>query len=93
MTRRAFDETEVDRLLTLLAAHDPGIVRQATDGVAGASAVGDHNADVATYAQIPIRPPIGPVLPTPSSGLSAWLRDPVAAADAGAPGSGLAMCR
>jgi tetratricopeptide (TPR) repeat protein len=35
----------------------------------------------------------GPLLPTSNAGLSAWLRDPVAAADVGAPGSGLAGCR
>ena len=86
----AVDETE---LLTLLGTHNPALLREASDGVAGVPAAGDHNADVATYARIPIRPPIGPVLPTPSSGLSAWLRDPVTAAVAGAPGSGLAMCR
>ena len=93
MVERAFDGGDDERLLTLLASHDPGIVRMASGGVAGESAAGDHNADVAVYGLIPIRPPVGPILPTPNSGLSAWLRDPLAAADVGAPGSGLAACR
>jgi O-antigen ligase len=97
MVGRAFDRfldrAEEAQLLTLLAAHNPGIVRMATDGVGGAAAASDHNADVAVYARVPVRPPVGPILPTPSSGLSAWLRDPIAAADVGAPASRLATCR
>jgi hypothetical protein len=93
MVQRAFGGSDSPDVLVLLAAHDQGLHRMATGGVAGTSAAGDHNRDVKTYSRIPIRPPIGPVLPTPASGLSAWLRDPVAAADVGAPGTALATCR
>jgi hypothetical protein len=93
MVQRAFGGSDSPDVLVLLAAHDQGLHRMATGGVAGTSAAGDHNRDVKTYSRIPIRPPIGPVLPTPASGLSAWLRDPIAAADVGAPGTALATCR
>jgi O-antigen ligase/tetratricopeptide (TPR) repeat protein len=88
----AVDGAEEEVLLELIAGHDPGIRRQATVAIGGTPAASDHNRDLHTYSRIPIRAPIGPVLPTPASGLSAWMRDPVAAADAGAPGSALADC-
>jgi O-antigen ligase len=90
-----FDESynrTTDDLEILIRLRDPGlagiIARQAT----GASPVWSFFYDNRYYDRVAITPPGGPVLPTPASGLSAWLRDPTGAADRGAPGSGLAKC-
>jgi O-antigen ligase/tetratricopeptide (TPR) repeat protein len=55
----------------------------------------DPAEDERQYRRTAIGPPpdLGPTFPTADGGLSAWLRDPAAAADRAAPLSGLARCR
>ena len=62
--------------------------------LSGMRAVWEPAEDARIYGRFPLQPaPVGPVLPTAGSGLTVWLHDPIAAAKAGAPGSGLAICR
>jgi hypothetical protein len=89
---RAFG-TEVDpATLVLMSLWNTSLARQAEGSVEGDSPFRDYQADVQVYGRIPLTPP-GPTFPTGASGLSAWLQDPIAAADVGAPGSPLAECR
>jgi tetratricopeptide (TPR) repeat protein len=89
---RAFG-AEVDGVTQrMIRLRNTSLARQAFGGVIGASPLTDYTADVNVYRRIPIAPP-DPIFPTGPSGLSVWLRDPVEAADLGAPGSPLAECR
>ncbi len=80
-------------LRTLIRLRDRELERQAFEGIGGSPAISNTAQDIRVYGRLPVPTPVGPVLPTAASGLSAWLRDPEAAADLGAPGSGLAECR
>jgi O-antigen ligase len=84
----------VDDYLTLASLRWPILVFLSTADVEGASPFLGLAFDVQVYGRRPIAAPARlPVFPTSESGFSAWLRDPVAAADRGAPDSGLAACR
>jgi tetratricopeptide (TPR) repeat protein len=76
----------------LLALRDPGRGGLAFHEELGASPTWDYSHDTRFYDRVPIPAPVGPVLPTTSSGLSAWLRSPQAAAAIGAPASALRDC-
>jgi tetratricopeptide (TPR) repeat protein len=84
----------VDDFVALAGLRRPIVAFLATHDVAGASPFTALAHDAQFYGRRAIKPPDSlPVFPSAESGLSAWLRDPVAAADRGAPDSGLAACR
>ena len=85
------DATEV---LLLMQLRWPLLGHMATNELSAASPFTDPDEDARIYRRLGM-PAVdfGPLLPTADGGLSAWLRDPVGAADTGAPGSGLASCR
>ena len=93
MLARTTGAGDLEELRGLISLRDRELERQAFGGIGGSSAISNSAQDIRIYGRLPIPAPVGPVLPTAASGLSAWLRDPVAAADLGAPGSGLAECR
>ncbi len=68
----------------------PGLRRLATNPARGPSPVPDAFQDINFYDRIPLSPISAMALPSSPGGLGAWLRDPVAAAGAGAPDSALA---
>jgi len=78
---------------TLVRLRDPGLAWTISHPSGGASPTWSVFYDNRYYDRTAITPPGGPFLPTPGDGLGAWLRDPVSAADRGAPDSGLAKCR
>jgi O-antigen ligase len=90
---RAYGRGASRNVVALIRLRDPGLADSIAHQAVGVSPVWSFFYDNRYYDRIAINPPAGPVLPTPGSGLSAWLRDPVAAAERGAPGSGLATCR
>lgn len=76
-----------------LALAGVGIGRLAVSQPAPSSVVWDPGEDNRIYERDPVSPTqLGLDLPTDAEGLSAWLMDPRAAAEIGAPGSGLAEC-
>jgi hypothetical protein len=80
--------------IELVMLRSPVLGYLAAVDVPGQSPLVDPEEDQRLYSRMALpAPPIGPIFPTSDSGLSAWLRDPVAAADRGAPESGLARCR
>jgi O-antigen ligase len=84
----------VDDYLILASLRRPVDAFLATNEPAGASPFSALAHDAQFYGRRSIAPPEGmPIFPSPESGLSAWLRDPIGAADRGAPDSGLATCR
>ena len=94
MTARAFGVGgQLSVLRELIHLSDRQLERMAFDGIAGSSIIADSNRTRGAYGTLPLVTDLDPILPTPASGLSAWLRDPASAADLGAPGSGLAQCR
>ncbi|MGH2454707.1 MAG: O-antigen ligase family protein [Candidatus Limnocylindria bacterium] len=93
MTARAFGVGDLSALRELIRLSDLQLERQAFGGIAGSSVVADSNRTRSEYGRLAVVTDLDPILPTIASGLSAWLRDPVTAADLGAPGSGLAQCR
>jgi hypothetical protein len=87
-------EDDSDDLVSIASLRWPLLGALATRPVEGVSPLVEAAEDQRLYSrQAPPRPPIGPVLPTSDGGLSEWLRSPAAAADRGAPDSGLASCR
>jgi hypothetical protein len=90
---KAYGDVSPTKVETLIRLRDPGLADLIAHQAVGASPVWSFFYDNRYYDRRAITPPPGPVLPTLASGLSAWLRDPVAAADRGAPESGLAKCR
>ena len=92
MIARAFRIGDLSVLGELIRLRDRQLERMAFDGIAGASVAADSNRTLWEYGTLPVETDLSPVLPTSASALSAWLRDPVSAADLGAPGSGLAEC-
>jgi hypothetical protein len=83
-----------DGWVTLAGLRSPIIAFLATNEVEEGSPLLAIGFDVQFYGRRALPLPSNlPAFPTPESGLSAWLRDPVAAADRGAPESGLAACR
>jgi O-antigen ligase/tetratricopeptide (TPR) repeat protein len=83
-----------EEVVTLASLRLPALGFVAATDVSGASPFEALGEDVHVYGRWSLGPPpIGPILPTSEAGLSAWLRDPVAAARRGAPDSGLATCR
>jgi hypothetical protein len=93
MLARAQGQPVEGRVATLISLRGRPLALQASGGVAGESPAVDYTKDIHVYNRIPIQPALGPILPTEASGLSAWLNEPVLAADVGGPGSGLATCR
>jgi hypothetical protein len=90
---RAYGGKDVGEILALMRLRDPGQAQLASLHASGTSPVSNAFYDDRYYDRIAIPPPPGPTFPTPASGLSAWLTDPIAAADRGAPMSALAACR
>jgi O-antigen ligase len=83
-----------DDYITLAGLRSPFNAFVASNEVAGTSPFAALGYDVQFYGRRAIPLPGDALLfPSAESGLSAWLRDPVAAADRGAPESGLAACR
>jgi O-antigen ligase/tetratricopeptide (TPR) repeat protein len=81
-------------LLVLILLRAPEYAYLATTELSARSPLADRGEDARLYRRLTMPPPdVGPLLPDADAGLSAWLRNPVAAADVGAPGSGLAACR
>jgi hypothetical protein len=76
----------------MMSLHDRNLWKLAFGGVTGQSPFFDYFADVTMYGMAPDDHSGGLVFPSDASGLSAWLRNPVAAARVGAPGSPLAEC-
>lgn len=93
MLERVAGDAADPRLSTLIALHDRNLWRLAYEGVSGGSPMVDYFADVTVYSMAPIDAGGALLFPTEASGLSAWLRDPIDAADTGAPNSPLSMCR
>jgi hypothetical protein len=93
MLERALGADLQPGLETLMSLHDRNLWKLAFEGVTGQSPFFDYFADVTMYGAAPMDLRSGPVFPTEASGLGAWLRDPLAAAQAGAPDSPLADCR
>jgi O-antigen ligase len=94
MVTRAFGAPMQD--LLLLARYRLGhIAALAVADPEDGSPFADPAEDERQYRRTAIGPPpdLGPTFPTADGGLSAWLRDPAAAADRSAPLSGLASCR
>jgi tetratricopeptide (TPR) repeat protein len=90
---RASDEA-ADDAIELAGLRSPRLGYLASVDVPGRSPLVDPEEDLRLYSRNALpTPPIGPIFPTTDSGLSEWLRDPAAAADRGAPDSGLARCR
>jgi tetratricopeptide (TPR) repeat protein len=89
----AFGGTHRTEITTLIRLRNPGLAGGISEAVGGISPVWSSFYDNRYYDQLAILPATVFALPTAASGLSAWLRDPVSAADRGAPGSGLAECR
>jgi tetratricopeptide (TPR) repeat protein len=84
----------VDDYIALAGLRWPIVAFMASNDVTGASPFTALAHDSKFYGRRSIAPPPdGPIFPSPESGLSAWLRDPIAAADRGAPDSRLASCR
>jgi hypothetical protein len=72
----------------------PTLGLAASTAVRGSSPLVEPEEDDRLYSRTAISAPtVGPTFPTFASGLSAWLRDPRAAARLGAPRSGLATCQ
>lgn len=90
---RAFGGDRMGEITTLLRLRDPGLAATITHAAGGISPVWSSFYDNRYYDRLAIPPPNDFALPTSASGLSAWLRDPVRAADRGAPGSGWSACR
>jgi hypothetical protein len=83
-----------EQLLQLATLRYPILAFLATTEIKDASPFSSLADDVQVYRRRSVPPPPQlETLPISESGLSAWLRDPVRAADAGAPASGLAACR
>ena len=83
-----------EHVLTLARLRWPFLAFLATVDIEDSSPFSSLGDDVQIYGRRSVPAPPGIAgLPTSESGLSAWLRDPIAAADVGAPGSGLATCR
>jgi O-antigen ligase/tetratricopeptide (TPR) repeat protein len=93
MLGRIVGDDDEHRLATMISLHDRNLWKMAFEGVSGQSPFIDYFADVTVYGFAPMDPHDDLQFPTEASGLSAWLRDPVAAAHAGAPDSPLAGCR
>jgi tetratricopeptide (TPR) repeat protein len=89
---RALGDEKAGTTATLLELRDRGLGQMARLVAFGSSPAWDYSHDLRYYARFPIPPPSGITFPTQASGMSAWLRDPAAAADTGAPGSELAAC-
>jgi O-antigen ligase len=88
------DGQPVDDYIAMAGLRWPIVAFMASNEVTGASPFTALAHDAKFYGRRSISPPDGgPVFPSPESGLSAWLRDPIGAADRGAPDSGLATCR
>lgn len=90
---KAYGGESQSQLETLIRLRDPGLASLIATQAIGVSPVWSFFYDNRHYDRQAISPPAGPLLPTTASGISAWLRDPVAAADRGAPNSGLAKCQ
>jgi exopolysaccharide production protein ExoQ len=90
---RAFGTGETGDVETLIKLRAPPLDALISYPSVGTSPVWNFGHDARFYDRRPIPPPIRPAFPTIASGLSAWLRDPLSAADRGAPQSGLAICR
>lgn len=94
LVARAIGSSSVNDTITLASLRWPLLGMLATRVTPGASPFADPATDFALYRRIPMPPPdLGLILPTADSGMSAWLREPAAAADRGAPNSGLASCQ
>jgi hypothetical protein len=89
----AFGDGRVGEITTLIRLRNPGLAASVTQALSGISPARNSFYDNRYYDRLGIAPPNAFALPTSASGMSVWLRDPVSAADRGAPGSGLAECR
>jgi hypothetical protein len=93
MFQNAFHPSEPDTdAMFNLQTRDPGLARLVINPAGGAPPVPDGFQDVTFYDRIPLSPHSLLELPSAPGGLSAWLRDPVAAAAVGAPDIGLSNC-
>jgi hypothetical protein len=83
-----------DAPMSLASLRWPLLRLMASMEVPGRSPLVDGDEDLRLYGRFSVAAPeVGPVFPTAISGMSAWLTDPGAAAERGAPGSGLAGCQ
>ena len=82
--------THAETLLTLL---HPELGWLDAPPVPAVPAESDALYDDRYYQRVALPTSVGPLLPTSTGGLRAWLVDPSHAADVGAPGSALAACR
>jgi len=94
LVAQAHGSTSVNDVIALAGLRWPLLGILATQRVSGASPFADPATDFALYRRLPMPAvDLDVFLPTADSGMSAWLRDPAAAADRGAPKSGLATCQ
>jgi O-antigen ligase/tetratricopeptide (TPR) repeat protein len=91
--KAAYGDGRLSEITTLIKLRDPGLGETIARAAGGTSPIWSAFYDNRYYDRLPIQAPTDFALPTATSGLSAWLRDPVNAADRGAPDSGLANCR
>jgi tetratricopeptide (TPR) repeat protein len=91
---RASGSSSLTETATALAdLRNTGFFRLINDEPDPTSPFWEPDEDRRLYERNPVVPAdLGVQLPTAAEGLSAWLRDPGAAASVGAPGSGLAAC-
>jgi hypothetical protein len=81
-----------DDVLFAFQVRSPGLARLVSNPARGPSPVPDAFQDILFYNRIPLSPMSVTPLPSSPGGLRAWLRDPVAAAGAGAPDSPISEC-